>query len=36
MIEYDRIDLDESIDVNKTPNSRECWLCHYLYFLNKN
>ena len=32
MIEYDRIDLDEGIDVNKTSNSRECWLCHLLVF----
>ena len=36
MIEYYRIDLDEGIDVNKTSNSRECWLCHYWYFLDKN
>ena len=33
MIEYDRIDLDEGIDANKTPNSKECWLCHYWYFI---
>ena len=32
MIEYDRINLDEGIDVNKTSNSRECWLCHFLVF----
>ena len=36
MIEYDRIDLDEGVDINKTSNSRECWLCHYWYFLDKN
>ena len=36
MTEYDRIDLDEAIDVNKTSNSRECGLCHCLYFTNKN
>ena len=36
MIEYDRIDLDEGIDVNKTSSSRECWLCHYWHFLDKN
>ena len=29
-------DLDEGIDVNKTSNSRECWLCHFWYFLDKN
>ena len=32
MIEYDRIDLDEGIDVNKASSSRECWLCHFWYF----
>ena len=35
MIEYDRIDLDEGIDLNKTSNSRECWLCNFWYFLDK-
>ena len=35
MIEYDRIDLDEGIDVNKTSSSRESWLCHFWYFLDK-
>ena len=24
MLEYDRIDLSEGIDMNKTSNSREC------------
>ena len=32
MIGYNRIDLDEGIDVNKTSNSREFWLCHFWYF----
>ena len=36
MIEYNRIDLDDGIDANKTSNSGECWLCHYWYFLDKN
>ena len=36
MIEYDRIDLDEGIDINQTSSSRECWLCHFWYFLDKN
>ena len=36
MIEYDRINLDEGIDINKTCSSRECWLCHFWYFLDKN
>ena len=36
MLEYDRIDLSEGIDVNKTSNSRECSLCKFYYFLNNN
>ena len=36
MLEYDRIDLSEGIDVNKTSNSKECSLCKFYYFLNKN
>ena len=36
MLEYDRIDIFERIDVNKTSNSRECNLCKFYYFLNKN
>ena len=36
MLEYDRIDLSEGIDVSKTSNSRECSFCHYYYFLDKN
>ena len=36
MLEYDRIDISEGIDVNKTNESKECMLCHYWYFLNKN
>ena len=32
MLECDRIDLAEGIDVNKTSNSRECSFCHYYYF----
>ena len=35
MIEYERIDISESVDVNKTNKSKECVLCHYLYFLDK-
>ena len=33
MLEYDRIDLSEGIDVNKTSNTRKCSFCHYYYFL---
>ena len=36
MIEYERIDISESVDVNKTNKSKECVLCHYWYFLDKN
>ena len=34
MICYDRIDVSEGIDVNKTSASKEYDICHYLYFLN--
>ena len=37
MLEYDRIDTSEEIDVNKSINkSKECNICHYWYFLDKN
>ena len=32
MLEYDRIDIVEGIDVNKTSKSKECDICHYWYF----
>ena len=32
MLEYDRIDISEGIDVNKTSASKECDICHYRYF----
>ena len=32
MLEYERIDISEGIDVNKTNLSKECDLCHYWYF----
>ena len=31
MLEYDRIDISEGIDVNKTSVSNECDICHYWY-----
>ena len=34
MIYYDRIDVSEGIDVNKTSSSKEYDVCHYCYFLN--
>ena len=36
MLYYDRIDVSEGSDVNKTSASRECDICHYWYFLNHN
>ena len=35
MLEYDRIDISEGIDVNKTNLSKECDICHYWYFKSK-
>ena len=32
MLEYDRIDISEGIDVNKTNASEECDICQYWYF----
>ena len=32
MLEYDRIDISEGIDINKTDASKECDICHYWYF----
>ena len=32
MLEYDRMDISEEIDVNKTNLSKECDIFHYLYF----
>ena len=36
MLEYDRIDISEGIDTDKTNKSKECNICHYWYFLDKN
>ena len=35
MLYYDRIEISEGIDINKTSASKECDICHYWYFLNK-
>ena len=35
MLKYDRIDISEGIDVDKTNESRECKFCHYWHLLNK-
>ena len=34
MLYFDRIDVSERIDGFKTSASKECDICHYLYFLN--
>ena len=34
MIYFNRTDVPEGIDVNKTSPSKECDLCHYWYFSN--
>ena len=34
MIYYDRIDVSERFDVNKTSASKECDVFHYRYFIN--
>ena len=31
MLEYDRIDILEGTDANKTNTSKECGICHYWY-----
>ena len=36
MLKYDKIDITEGIDLNKTNKSKECMFCHYWYYLNKN
>ena len=32
MLQYDRVDVSEGIDINKTSESKECTLCYYWYF----
>ena len=37
MLEYDRIEISEGIDINKCDEtSRRCSLCKFYYFLDKN
>ena len=35
MLCFDRTDVSEGIDINKTSASKECNICHYWYFLDK-
>ena len=32
MLEYDRIDISEGIDINKINASKDWKICHYWYF----
>ena len=32
MLQYNRIDASEGIDIDKTSESKKCMLCHYWYF----
>ena len=36
MLQYNRIDISEGIDINKTNLSKECDICHYWYFKDVN
>ena len=32
MLQYQKIDVSEKIDVNKTNASKKCEFCHYWFF----
>ena len=32
MLQYEKLDVSEGIDTNKTSASKECMFCHYWYF----
>ena len=36
MLEYDRIDISKGIYIIKINASKDCDICHYWYFLDKN
>ena len=36
MLEYERIDISEGTNVDMSDKTKECMLCHYWYFLDKN
>ena len=36
MLAYERIDISDGIDVNKSDKSKGCTLCRYWYILDKN
>ena len=33
MLYYDKIDVSEGIDVDKTSELKECDICHYWFFI---
>ena len=35
MLYFDRVDVSEGIDVNKTSQSKDCNICHYWYIWGK-
>ena len=36
MLIYEQIDVSETIDFDKTKKSKECIICHYWFFKDKN
>ena len=36
MLVYEKINISDGIDVDMSDKSKECMLCHYWYFLDKN
>ena len=36
MLVYEKIDISDGIDVDMSDKSKECMLCHYWCFLDKN
>ena len=32
MLQYERLDISEGIDINKSDKLKECMICHYWYF----
>ena len=36
MLKYDKFDITEGIEIDKTNKSRECMFCCHWYYLNKN
>ena len=35
LLYYDRIDVSEGTNINKTSSSKQCDICHYWYFVDK-